>query len=123
MTPAECRRPDYCGIPRKVVKYGCKENSMPVIRPLADLETSPKEIIQAAHESREPVFLTSHGYGDLVVVSMDAWEDKKFGDYVYRQLKEASEEADSGPRWLTHEEVFGPIRQEIEGYKAAVKDA
>jgi PHD/YefM family antitoxin component YafN of YafNO toxin-antitoxin module len=90
---------------------------------VADLETSPKEIIQAAHESREPVFLTNHGYGDLVVVSMEAWEEKKFENYVYEQLKEASEEADSNPRWLTHEEVFGPIRQEIEEYKAALKDA
>ena len=38
---------------------------MPQIRPITDLRNTT-EISEACHASREPLFITKNGYGDLV---------------------------------------------------------
>ncbi|MCL2070494.1 MAG: type II toxin-antitoxin system prevent-host-death family antitoxin [Treponema sp.] len=86
---------------------------MPVIRPISDLETKLTEITNAVRESYEPVFLTNNGYGDLVVMSMDAWEEMNFENEIYQKLIEAQAEARSNPLRLSHAEVFQPLRQKI----------
>ena len=47
---------------------------MPQIRPITDLRNTT-EISEICHAKREPVFITKNGYGDLVVMSMEAYED------------------------------------------------
>jgi PHD/YefM family antitoxin component YafN of YafNO toxin-antitoxin module len=105
------------------MRYGYPEEyNMPVIRPVIDLETSPREISNAAHASKEPIFLTKEGYGDLVVLSMETWEDMNFDNEIYRKLLESSVEAKTNPRRLTHDEVFLPLRKKIADYRAAHPD-
>ena len=41
---------------------------MPQIRPITDLRNTT-EISEVCHASREPLFITKNGYGDLVVMS------------------------------------------------------
>ena len=94
---------------------------MPVIRPLEDLETKPREIIEAAHASKEPVFLTDKGYGDLVVVSMEMWEEKSYDKFVFQKLKDS--ESNPNTQWLSHEDVFNTIKEDIDRYEDALKDA
>jgi len=96
---------------------------MPIIRPISDLETSLSEIANAVHETDEPVFLTSNGYGDMVVMSMEAWEEMNFENEIYHKLTEAQAEARSNPKRLSHDEVFGPLRQKIAGYGSPLKNA
>jgi PHD/YefM family antitoxin component YafN of YafNO toxin-antitoxin module len=86
---------------------------MPIIRPITDLETRLSEITSAIHENDEPVFLTNNGYGDMVVMSMEAWEELNFENEIYRELVEAQVEARSNPKRLSHDEVFGPLRKKI----------
>ncbi len=47
---------------------------MPDIRPISDLRSRFAEISKLAHENGEPIFLTKNGYGDLVVLSVEAYE-------------------------------------------------
>ena len=47
---------------------------MPQIRPITDLRNT-NEISDICHAKREPVFITKNGYGDLVVMSIEAYED------------------------------------------------
>lgn len=47
---------------------------MPQIRPITDLRNTT-EISEICHAKREPVFITKNGYGDLVIMSMEAYED------------------------------------------------
>lgn len=47
---------------------------MPDIRPISDLRSRFAEISRLAHEKDEPIFLTKNGYGDLVVLSVEAYE-------------------------------------------------
>lgn len=47
---------------------------MPQIRPITDLRNTT-EISELCHAKREPIFITKNGYGDLVVMSIEAYEE------------------------------------------------
>ncbi len=47
---------------------------MPQIRPITDLRNTT-EISELCHAKREPLFITKNGYGDLVVMSIETYED------------------------------------------------
>ena len=47
---------------------------MPQIRPVSDLRNKFAEISRIVHEDKEPVFLTKNGYGDMVVMSVELFE-------------------------------------------------
>ena len=46
---------------------------MPQIRPITDLRNT-NEISEVCHATREPIFITKNGYGDLVVMSIETYE-------------------------------------------------
>ncbi len=56
---------------------------------MSDLRNNFAEISRQVHETKEPVFLTKNGFGDMVVLSMEAYEELKFESEVYFKLKEA----------------------------------
>ncbi|MBQ3957066.1 MAG: type II toxin-antitoxin system Phd/YefM family antitoxin, partial [Clostridia bacterium] len=47
---------------------------MDFIRPVSDLRNNFADISKTVHETAQPVFLTKNGYGDMVVMSMEAFE-------------------------------------------------
>ncbi len=47
---------------------------MPQIRPITDLRNTG-EISELCHAKNEPIFITKNGYGDLVVMSMETYEN------------------------------------------------
>ena len=47
---------------------------MPNIKSSADLQNDYSAISTFCHESREPVFITKNGQGDLAVMSIDVYE-------------------------------------------------
>ncbi|AGK96930.1 type II toxin-antitoxin system Phd/YefM family antitoxin [Clostridium pasteurianum] len=83
---------------------------MPQIRPVSDLRNNFADISRVVHETSEPVFLTKNGYGDMVVMSMEAYERKLFESDIYFKLKEAELEAKSTNKRFSHEEVFSDLR-------------
>ena len=46
---------------------------MPTIRPITDLRNT-NEISEMCHSKNEPIFITKNGYGDMVVMSMEAYD-------------------------------------------------
>ena len=48
---------------------------MPQIRPISDLRNNFAEISRIVHDSDDPVFLTKNGYGDMVVMSVELYEE------------------------------------------------
>ncbi|MHC6202609.1 type II toxin-antitoxin system Phd/YefM family antitoxin [Breznakiellaceae bacterium SP9] len=93
---------------------------MPTIRPVSDLQNNLAEISQVVHESSEPVFLTQDGYGDMVIMSMPAWEEKQFESEIYNKLLEAETEARFSSTRLSHEEVFSGLRLRIKDHLSNV---
>ncbi|MFV0342969.1 MAG: type II toxin-antitoxin system prevent-host-death family antitoxin [Anaerocolumna sp.] len=47
---------------------------MPQIRPITDLRNT-NEISDICHSKNEPIFITKNGYGDLVVMSIETYEN------------------------------------------------
>ena len=86
---------------------------MPQIRPVSDLRNNFAEISKIVHETAEPVFLTKNGYGDMVVMSIEAYERKLFESEVYLKLKEAELEAKTTGVRYSHEEVFSDLRAKL----------
>jgi len=88
--------------------------NMPHIRPVSDLRNNFADISRTVHESSEPVFLTKNGYGDMVVMSFEAFERHQFDSEVYFKLKEAELEAKTTGKRFTHDEVFSALKRKFQ---------
>lgn len=68
---------------------------MPRIIPIRDLKDTAA-ISQMCSESSEPIYITKNGYGNMVIMSMEAYEKKMFMTDVYSKLAEAEAEVREG---------------------------
>ena len=68
---------------------------MPQIIPIRDLKKTA-EITQMCKDSGEPIFITKNGYGDMVIMSMELYEQKMFMLDVYSKLVAADEQVKAG---------------------------
>ena len=71
------------------------------IRPISDLRNKSREISRICHETGEPVFITKNGEGDLVVMSLAAYERVEARLELYRLLAEAEEDVRHGDRGVS----------------------
>ena len=83
------------------------------IRPVSDLRNNFAEISRVVHETGEPVFLTKNGYGDMVVMSIEAYEARQFESEIFHKLKEAQIEAKSTDIRYSHEEVLSGLKLKV----------
>ncbi|MBR6351471.1 MAG: type II toxin-antitoxin system Phd/YefM family antitoxin [Firmicutes bacterium] len=83
---------------------------MPNIRPISDLRNHFAEITRDVQATGEPVFLTKNGVGTLVVMSMEAYETKRYEAVVYDRLREAELEARSTDVRYSHEQVTQDVQ-------------
>ncbi|NLL17753.1 MAG: type II toxin-antitoxin system Phd/YefM family antitoxin [Clostridia bacterium] len=88
---------------------------MPHIRPVSDLRNNFADISRIVHETGEPVFLTKNGYGDMVVMSIEAYERKLFESEIYFKLKEAELEAKTTKKRYSHKEVMDELKEKLAG--------
>ena len=68
---------------------------MPRIIPIRDLKDT-SAISQMCNESSDPIYITKNGYGDMVIMSMKAYEEKMSLLDVYEKLAEAEEDLKIG---------------------------
>lgn len=72
---------------------------MPSIRPSSDLRNSYNEIFEFCHKYKLPVYITKNGRGDLVVLSVEAFEThseqarQNHSEHVSDNINEAKAEA------------------------------
>ena len=65
------------------------------IRPITDLRNTT-EISELCHSLNEPIFITKNGYGDLVVMSNEAYERQQTLLEIYQKLLIAQQQISSG---------------------------
>jgi prevent-host-death family protein len=87
--------------------------AIPKIRPISDLRNRFTDISKVVHETNEPVYLTKNGRGDMVVMSLEAYEQNLFESDIYLKLKEAEYQAASTKKRYTHDEVMSELRTVI----------
>lgn len=68
---------------------------MPQIIPIRDLKNT-SEISEICHRSDEPVFVTKNGYGDMVIMSIEAYEKAMYINDIYKKLETAERSVSNG---------------------------
>lgn len=69
--------------------------SMPQIIPIRDLRDTTK-LSEMCNATNEPIFVTKNGYGDMVIMSMAAYEEKLARIDMYNKITEGKKQADKG---------------------------
>lgn len=87
---------------------------MPQIRPITDLRNT-SEISDACHARREPVFITKNGYGDLVVMSIETYEEMLDCIATDKAIADAEQEIAAGDQLLDAKEALGALRRKYFG--------
>lgn len=82
---------------------------MPQIRPITDLRNT-NEISEVCHVSKEPVFITKNGHGDLVVMSMETYNDLMETLATDAAIREAEEEYRSSGQLHDAKTVFADLK-------------
>ena len=93
---------------------------MKMIRPVSDLRNNFADISKTVHETAKPVFLTKNGYGDMVVLSMEAYENLQFESEVYFKLREAAQEAEMTDKRYSSKDVLKAMRDAVGGDEPGV---
>ncbi len=88
---------------------------MNMIRPVSDLRNNFAEISHTVHETRQPVFLTKNGYGDMVVLSMEAYESLQLDSEIYAKLLASEREAEETQERFSSKDVLKAMREAAEG--------
>ncbi|MDO4300047.1 MAG: type II toxin-antitoxin system Phd/YefM family antitoxin [Clostridia bacterium] len=67
---------------------------MPQIIPIRNLKNTA-EISEMCHLTKEPIFVTKNGYGDMVIMSMEAYEEKIALLDMLLKIKKAENDAEN----------------------------
>lgn len=76
-----------------MAQKGC--DYMPRIIPIKDLKDTGK-MSELCHNSNEPVFITKNGYGDMVLMSLEVYEEMRRKESLYRELETAETQIAKG---------------------------
>jgi prevent-host-death family protein len=86
-----------------------RSTNMPVIRPISDLRNHARELSELCHDSGEPIFITKNGEGDMVLMSLAAYQGLQARIELYRALDEAEADERAGDRGVT----IGTLRRQL----------
>ena len=82
-----------------------------MIKPTTALRTELSEITRICKEKSEPVYLTKNGEGELVVMSIAAFEKREAMLNLRAKLMEAEQQRLSGAKPYSTQEVREYIRE------------
>ena len=88
---------------------------MPSIRPISDLRNNANEISDFCRQTREPVYITRNGSGDMVVLSMEEYERQQALIDLYGKLAVADQELASDAQGEDFLTVARQLRERIHG--------
>ena len=84
---------------------------MPQIMPIKDLKNT-SVISQMCRKSKEPIYITKNGYGDMVIMSIQVYEEKLYMLDVYSKLGVTEKQISEG-KVIDADESLSHIREEI----------
>ncbi len=83
---------------------------MPQIRPITELRNT-NEISDLCHSSREPIFITKNGYGDLVVMGIETYEDMIKESHIDREITVAEHQYNNDNKLYDAKEALSTLRR------------
>jgi prevent-host-death family protein len=88
---------------------------MPIIKPISDLRNKSKRMSKLAHESKEPIFITKNGEGDMVLMSIAHYATIERKLDLYRKLAVAQAQKAAGDRRRRLADVVRDLRKRVRG--------
>ena len=82
---------------------------MPKIIPIRDLRDTTK-ISELCNETKEPIFITKNGYGDMVIMSIDTYEQYLARLEIHDRIVKALKDVDDG-KLVTAEEFMNELNE------------
>jgi prevent-host-death family protein len=93
---------------------------MPIIKSISTLRNRTREIATICHEQDEPVYLTTNGEGDLVIMSIDHYERLKAQVALFEKLGVAQAQSaaglpagKAGKKGITHRQMMTKLRRRV----------
>lgn len=86
---------------------------MSQIIPIRDLKNT-SAISEMCKASSEPIFVTKNGYGDMVIMNMDIYNQTIARLFIYDKLKEAEEEMKNGAKGVPAAEFMSKLKAKYE---------
>ena len=90
------------------------ENKVPRIIPISELKKT-SEISEMCKGASEPIFITKNGYGDLVVMSIETYEEMLDCIATDKAIADAEQEIAAGGQLLDAKEALGALRRKYFG--------
>lgn len=88
---------------------------MPRIRPISDLRNNANEISDFCRQTREPVFITRNGTGDMVVLCIKEYERQIALIDLYGKLADAERKEAMGDAGEDLDAVLAEFRARVHG--------
>lgn len=88
---------------------------MPIIKSISSLRHQTREIAALCHEKNEPVYLTTNGEGDLVVMTIEHYEQMQAKIDLLGKLSVAQVQSASGEKRITHKQMMTKLRNRLNG--------
>ena len=88
---------------------------MPRIRPISDLRNNAAEISDFCRQTREPVYITRNGSGDMVVLNLEEYERRMALIDLYSKLAVAEREIAAGAEGEDFLTVARELRGQVHG--------
>ena len=86
---------------------------MPIIKPISDLRNKSKRMSKLAHESKEPIFITKNGEGDMVLMSIAQFANMERKLDLYRKLAVAQAQKAAGDRGRRLADIVRDLRKRV----------
>ncbi len=84
--------------------------ALPKIIPINELKNTAK-ISQTCEESNVPIVITKNGYGKMVLMSVDLYEQKLAEAELAGIINEAVMEEENGASWIDGDEFFASMKE------------
>ena len=86
---------------------------MPIIKPISSIRHRTREIAAICHKQDAPVYLTTNGVGDLVVMSINHYERLRAQVDLFDKLGVAESQAAAGKKGITHKQMMAKLRRRL----------
>lgn len=86
---------------------------MPIIKSISSLRHRTREIASICHKKDQPVYLTTNGEGDWVVMTIEHYERLKAQVDLFEKLGVAQAQSAAGKKGVTHRQMMTKLRRRV----------